>query len=69
MAKKKGKNKSRGGLWSFLGGLMAAMPLILPALVAALTSLLNNAELRDQRKLLKRYGLDDLVPAKRSKGK
>lgn len=66
---KKTKNKSQTGrMRSFVGWLVAAMPLILPALIAAFTSLANNAELRDQRKVLKRYGLADLAPSKSGKG-
>ena len=67
---KKTKNKSQTGrMRNFVGWLVAAMPLILPALIAAFTSLANNAELRDQRKALKRYGLGDLAPSKSKGGK
>lgn len=65
MAKKsKSRNKQTRNL---IGSVFAFMPLLIPALLAAVTSLMNNAELRDQRKALSRWGLEDLAPKRNSK--
>jgi hypothetical protein len=69
MAKKSRNKTQTGWVRNFVGWVVAAIPIVLPAIIAALTSLANNAELRDQRKVLQRYGLGDLAPAKSGKGR